>query len=492
MCSIPHQAVPGPSGYRPPVRIAILQAAAIDESVALCEVSGALRARGHQTRLFLEDQESNFTQAVTAFAPDFALVQAAYMGEAWTRSAVARFPDLRCVLVGTAATFDGDLLQRIPAWGALMGELDDCAPAFADALSSGAPLADVPALRWRDADGALRSNPWGEAPDLDAQPMPDRALYFERYPFLGRFPWKRFTTGRGCVHSCGFCYLPALRDGYGGQRATVRRKSVDRVISEVLAVRARWPLLRIHFADDLFAPSRAWLEDLAERFPREVGLPFSCNTSPETVTEVNAELLARAGAHVVGIGLETGSEANRVELLGRPTKDAAIVRAAERLKRHGVRLLTFNMIANPGESFDDALSTLTLNQRLGTDFPRVNLAYPAPDSYLERLMEERGIPAIAPDAHTREEWKAWCAEGDPTPFEVLQRTFRLATRTKVPPAFIAALAHAIPDSRWLAPLALYDASVEARWSGVPLLAALRYARHAGKPNRRVTYHEALP
>lgn len=480
------------SSYRPLVRIAILQAAAVDESLALCEVAGVLRIRGDEVRLFVEDQESQFINSVAAFQPDVALIQGAYMGEGWTRATVSALPEsVRSVLVGTAATFDEGLIDRVGAWGALMGELDDCTPALLGALESGSRLSDVPALRWRDEAG-LHTNTWGEPPDLDALPMPDRALYYERYPFLGRFPWKRFATGRGCVHSCGFCYLPPLRDGYGGQRPTVRRKSVDRVISEIQAVRSRWPLLRIHFADDLFAPSRTWLEELAERYPREVGIPFSCNTSPETVTEVNAELLARAGARVVGIGIETGSEANRADLLGRPTRDDAIRRAAERLKRHHLGLLTFNMIANPGEPFDDALSTLTLNQELGTEFPRVNLAYPAPNSHLERLMEERGTPPIQPDAHSRGEWKAWCAEGDPVPFEVLQRLFRLATRNHIPAPLIAAIARAVPDSRWLAPLALYDASVEARWSGVPLLDALRYARHAGKPNRRVTYHESLP
>ncbi len=474
------------------MRIAILQAAAVDESLALCDLAGVLGARGDRVRLFLQDQEPAFAAAVAAFRPDLAFVQAAYMGEQWTRSAVAGLPrGVRAVLVGTAATFDEGIVDRVGAWGALMGELDDCAPALLSALERGAPLDAVPALRWRDAAG-LHRTPWGEPPDLDRLPLPDRALYYDRYPFLGRFPWKRFATGRGCVHSCGFCYLPPLRDGYGGQRASVRRKSVDRVLSEIQAVRSRWPLLRIHFADDLFAPSRAWLEELAERYPREVGIPFSCNTSPETVTEANAELLARAGARVVGIGLETGSEGNRVELLGRPTKDEAIRRAAERLGRVGIQLLTFNMLANPGESFEDALSTLALNQELGTEFPRVNLAYPAPDSHLERLMAARGMSPIEPSAHSRAEWKAWCAEGDPVPFEVLQRLFRLATRNRIPPAFVAALARGLPDSRWLAPLSLYDASVEARWSGVPLLAALRYARHAGRPNRRVTYHESLP
>ena len=482
-----------PRGYPAAVRVAILQAAAVDESLALCDVAGVLGARGDVVRLFLDDQERDLAEALRAFQPGLVLVQAAYMGEPWARHAVAICPpDVPTVLIGTAATFDEGIVDRLGAWGALAGELDICTPALIDAIATGSPLADVPALVWRDDAGTLRRNAWGEWPDLDALPLPDRSLYFDAYPFMGRFPWKRFVTGRGCVHSCGFCYLPPLREEYGGKRAVVRRKSVDRVIAEIQAVRARWPLTHIHFADDLFAPSRPWLEELAERYPREVGLPFSANTSPETVTQVNAELLGRAGARIVGIGLETGIEANRVDLLGRPTKDKAIRAAAARLKEQGIQLLTFNMIANPGEPFEQSLETLRLNQELGTDFPRVNLAYPAPDSLLERLMTAQGKDLLSPDTHKRQELKAWCAEGDPTPFEALTRLFRLATRNKLPISLVKAIAKGVPDARWLAPLVFYDASVEARWSGVSLIEALRYARHAGPPNRRVTYHESLP
>lgn len=470
------------------LRVLIVQAGAVDESLAVCDLAGELFARGHDVRLVLQAQERRFEDTVRAYGADVAFVQAAFMGEKWLRR-VLPLVGARSVLIGTAVTFDPELVARVGAWGGLQGELDDIGPALLDALVADTDPASVPGFVTAEGEATA----WGDPPgNFDERPLPDRALYFDRYPVLGRFPWKRFATGRGCVHSCGFCYLPGLRDGYGQSKAAVRRKSVTRVIAEVQAVRARWPLTRIHFADDLFAPQRGWLQELAERFPREVGVPFSCNTSPETITERNAVLLGIAGARVVGIGVETGTERNRNELLGRPTKDAAIREAASRLKAQGIRLLTFNMIANPGETVEDALATVRLNQELETDFPRINLAYPAPGSYLEDLMAKRGIPPIAPDAHERGDWRAWCAEGDPVPYEVLARLFRLAVRHRIPESTLRRLIARIPDPNWLLPLVLYDASVEMRWSGVPLLEALRYGWRVGPPNRRVTYHESIP
>lgn len=474
------------------MRVLFLQAGAVDESLAIADLAGILTARGDSCDLVLTRHESDWLVAVTRKRPDVVVVQAAFMNEGWLRQVTAALPDgLPRVLVGSAATFDPDLLLRVEADCALQGELDDTAPDLLTILAEGGDPSAVPGAVVR-RDGGVHITPWrSDAPEIADRPLPHRDLYFDAYPWMGRFPWKRFTSGRGCVHSCGFCYLPGLRDSYGGLKANVRRKSVQRVIDEISAVRSRWPVKRVHFADDLFAPSRAWLEELAERYPAEVGVPFTANTSPETITEENARLLALAGARVVGIGLETGSEKLRMEGLGRPTKDEAIRRAASRLKDHGVQLLTFNMLANPGERFDEALSTLELNQELGTDFPRVNLAYPTEGSHLQDMLRERGQEPPPPGSFERGEWRAWCADGDPVPFEILQRLFRLAVRWDVPPSLVRRLA-ASPSRRPFAPLAFYDAFVEMKWSGVSILDAARYARHAGKPNMRVTYHASLP
>lgn len=473
------------------MRVLFLQARAIDESLALAEASAMLRAGGFEPSLLLTEHEPRWLDRARRLDPALVVVQAAFMAEPWLQRTVRALADAApTVLVGTAATFDDGLLDRVPATFALQGEIDDSLLSLARAVRDGSALDRVPALVHRDGP-ALVPNPWGPIPDdLGGRPLPDRALYFDAYPFLGRFPWKRLTSGRGCVHACGFCYLPPLRERYGAERPNVRRKSVQRVLDEVAALRSRWPVRRIHFADDLFAPSRPWLEELAERWPGEIGVPFSCSTSPETITEVNAALLAKAGARVVGIGLETGVEAHRVQGLGRPTRDDAIRKAAERLRRHRIEILTFNMIGNPGERFDDALRTVSFNQEIGTRFARANLAYPAPQSWMERQLRAAGADLPDPATSERGDRRAWCAEGPPEPFENLARLFRWSLRWNVPPAVVSAICKAAPRSV-LAPMALYDAWVEARWSGVPLWEMARYGARSGLPTTRVTYHESI-
>lgn len=486
---------------RPPraggrARVAFVQARAVDESLALCDLAGELLARGHRSRLFLDWHEPDLHGAVGAWRPDVIFVQAPMLGEPWSLDVLRRLPPAPTVLVGTGITFDPELLGRaVVAAGrplvALRGELDDAAPALVERLAAGDGLREAAAVpggvSW---DGRAVCTPLGPPPSLDGRAAPLRALYFDRYPFLGRFPWKRMSSGRGCLHACGYCYAAPLRALHDGARPGVRRKSVDRVVAEALELRSRWPLERVHFADDLFLPSPAWLEEFAERWPTEVGVPFSANSSPETLTERNTGLLARAGCVLVGLGVESGVEALRAGPLGRPTRDRAIVAAVGRLQRAGVQVQTFNMLGFPGEQVADALATVAFNQRLRPDRVRATLAWPMRGSRMHHELVEGGKAPVGLERATKSQMSAVCLQ-DRDAFEALAALFRLGVKAGVPPRLLGGAARRLPP-RLLRPLTLYDGFQELRWSGVGLGAGLAYAARAGRPVHRVTYHVSLP
>lgn len=468
------------------MRLGIVQARAVDESLALADVCGALLDRGHRPRLFLDLHERRLAAAVRRWDPDLLIVQAAMLGEPWLLDVLERLPSVPVVLVGTGITFEPELLLRALAIRqdvvGIRGELDDALPAFVD----GAEIGEVAGGVWFD-DG-LQTNDVGPFPSVEGRALPHRGLYFDRYPFLGRFPWKRFASGRGCIHACGYCYAAPLRLMHEEARRGVRRKSVDRVIAEVLSVQRRWPLERVHFCDDLFLPKVGWLAEFAERWPAEIGVPFSCNSSPETMTERNARLLARAGARLVGLGVESGVESLRNGPLGRSTGDEVIRAAVSRLKGAGIQVQTFNMLGFPDETLADALETVRLNQELGADRVRATLAWPMPGSAMHDDVVRRGLPDDLAAA-TKGAMRAVCVE-DRAAFESLSALFRLGVVAGIPPALLGAMTK-IPV-QLLRPLTLYDGFQELRWSGVSIPAGLAYAAQAGRPVHRVTYHAALP
>lgn len=474
------------------MRIAFVQARAVDESLAICDVSARLRALGHRTRVVLDNHEDDLAGCLRGWRAELLVVQAPLLGGPWLREVRTRLPRLPTLFAGTGLTFVSEEVLIADGDVGLQGEIDRALPALVSAMEEGALPGerDLPGLVIRQG-GAIRAVPPGPEPTgLDDDPLPDRALYFDAYPFLASFPWKRFSTGRGCIHACGYCYLPPLRQLHGGRRG-VRRKSVDKVIAEVQAVRARWPLTQVHFADDLFAPKVGWLDEFADRWPREVGLPFSANSSPETITDRNAASLARAGARLVGLGVEAAGEQRRRDRLGRRSTDEAIEGAVRRLQQRGVRVHTFNLLGAPGASFADDLETLRWNQRMGVRSCRATLTFPmAGTSMQRRYLEGGGDPEALRDAD-KSAARAWCLpEGpDRARVESLLAVFRWAVATGASPATVRALCQ-VPAGL-LRPLTWYDALVELRWSGVGWKDGLRYGLQSGRPVHRKTYHESM-
>lgn len=81
-------------------------------------------------------------------------------------------------------------------------------------------------------------------------------------------------TERGCPHNCTYCFNRALGKIYRGKRMRFRQQSVDHVTEDIRRVRARYPLEFVVFVDDAFVQSNEWLAEFAEKYPRQIGLPF--------------------------------------------------------------------------------------------------------------------------------------------------------------------------------------------------------------------------
>jgi hypothetical protein len=63
----------------------------------------------------------------------------------------------------------------------------------------------------------------------------------------------------------------------------------------------------------------SWLEEFAEVYPREVGLPFFCLTRCNMLTEENLRALKRAGLHSLTMSIKAGNDDRPVgQTLGGP------------------------------------------------------------------------------------------------------------------------------------------------------------------------------
>jgi len=377
------------------MRVLFVQDNGLNESLLVSELSAYLRAAGHHTRLVLEREEADLRAAVERANPDLLFFPTHIRGHhcalGLARSIRGWFPELPQVFAGSHPTFYPDLLDQDGVEMILLGEVEQATVELLDGLAGRRPLQTIPNLHLRRKKTTHRNEMRPLIEDLDSLPLPHRDLYFDSYPFLGAFPWKKFSSGRGCLHSCSYCYQPHYRGLCRGKGQYLRRKSPARVAAEVQAVRRAYPLSNAHFSDDLFITSLAWLRELATVYPSAPAVPFSINSSADFINEEAARLLARSGCRAVAIGVETAGEEKRRAILQKDLDNRTIRRAARLIRDNGMTLVTFNMLASPGESLDEGLATLRFNAEIGCQHARVGIYFPIPGTPMAKQALKDGL-----------------------------------------------------------------------------------------------------
>jgi radical SAM superfamily enzyme YgiQ (UPF0313 family) len=172
--------------------------------------------------------------------------------------------------------------------------------------------------------------------DIDKIAFPDfdeaRAVYINDdrrvrnvYPHhLGR--QYHIMTQRGCPYSCSFCIESEYQEMFG-KKDSLRRRSVDLVIAELVQAKRKHDVEAVMFYDDVFTVNRRWLREFAPRYKAEVGLPFWCYTYPRTTRPEDMRLLKDAGLSSVTIGIQSGSE-SVLRAYDRPVERKTAIEAA--------------------------------------------------------------------------------------------------------------------------------------------------------------------
>ena len=248
----------------------------------------------------------------------------------------------------------------------------------------------VHGIIYRDSTGAIHDNGRTPLVPFNDDLIEDRDVYLRRYPDLRRDPICFFMSSRGCPYSCTFCYNSYLRNVLGS-KGFLRRKKPETFLREIEFNIAKYNDARnVFFVDDLFTLDKDWLRAFLPGYRRQVGLPFACTTRADLLDEQTADMLAAAGCISTSFGLETGNEDIRKRILNKQVSDEEIVRCGRILKQHGISVRTSSMFGLPEETVEDALKTVTLNIRCGTDMAASTLLLPYPETEIARYCKEHG------------------------------------------------------------------------------------------------------
>ncbi len=357
--------------------------------------AAVMRQAGYDVALFdamLAESEAEWAAALDAHRPRFAVIYEDnfnYLTKmcllrmreaAFTMSTLAAARGCTVIVAGSDASDHSAAYLRAGAHYVLLGEGEATLVELIDRLTgrTATPLGDIAGLA-HCADGRPHTNPpRPPIADVDALPFPAwdlvdvaryRHIWRERHGYYSM----NMVTTRGCPYHCNWCAKPIW-----GQR--YHSRSPECVAKEMRWLKEAYAPDHVWFADDIMGLKPGWWARFADAVEaHDARLPFKCLSRADLImrNEADVAALARAGADIVWLGAESGSQ-RILNAMEKGTTVAQIRDAAGRLHEAGVRVGFFLQFGYPGETRDDIEATLQLVRDGRPDDIGMSVSYPLP------------------------------------------------------------------------------------------------------------------
>ncbi len=364
----------------------------IIEPLGIMYLSAALKQAGHQTDIIKADVE-DVEEKVRNFAPDIIAYSIITGAHKYFRSLNLKLKDkfnFIAIFGSSHPTFFNEFIQEDGVDIICIGEGEGAIVDLANRLRKRKDFTDTPNL-WVKDKGRIIKNPVRPLADINSIVFPDRELIFDKYPKSYYNPIRGFTASRGCPYDCSFCYNHYLREIYRNKGQYVRIRTVDNLLEEILEVKNKYPTKMLFFQDDNFGIQTDWLEEFSQKYKKLINLPFHCNERADLMNEKVVNLLKEAGCSGVSMAIETANSYLRNQILEKNITREQIIKAAQLIKRAGIRLRTYNILGIPQGSVDDDFETLKLNILCKADMAWSTIYQPYPKTKLGDQVIQMGL-----------------------------------------------------------------------------------------------------
>ena len=362
------------------------------EALGIMYLSAALKTAGHATFVCNFSFESAL-KMIREIKPEFVAYSIAtgfHKKYLELNSKLKNHEEFISIFGGPHATFYPEMIELPGIDAVCRGEGEE---AIVELVGNYPEKSDIKNWWLKNATGNIIKNPMRPLNNnLDSHSLPDRKLFYDKYPAARNSKIKSFMSARGCPFACTYCFNHSFFELYkGNYEKKLRLRSVDNLLLEIYEVKSHHPLDFVHFATDTFIFDKKWLAEFSEKYKQKIGLPFFCGVRAELVTEEIAELLADAGCRSVSMGIECGNEKLRERLLKRRQSNADLIRGAENLNKFKINILSQNMIGLPDETFEQMLETLDLNRKCKVSYAEVSFFQPYPRTELGEYAVKQGL-----------------------------------------------------------------------------------------------------
>ncbi len=249
----------------------------------------------------------------------------------------------------------------------------------------------VKGLGFKDHGHVVLNPPREPIQNLDIVPFPARDLMEQRFFDIGQLT---LVGSRGCPFTCSYCQ-DTLNQLFG---LTFRQRSAKNVADELqqaleLFAQRGAKLNEFVFTDDGITYRRDWIHAVSkELIARGNTLHWMGDTRADTVPDDETlTLMRQAGCTKMAVGVESGNDFIRNEVLKKGVPREKIVDSFKRMWAADIAPHAFLMVGSPGETMESIYDTLYLLDEIKPASAQVSVTTPLPATGLYDLVEEQNL-----------------------------------------------------------------------------------------------------
>lgn len=232
--------------------------------------------------------------------------------------------------------------------------------------------------------------------ELDTLPFPDREMWSE---WIDEVPQARLSIllGRGCPFECTYCCNHALKKVASGNYT--RYRSPDNILNEIREIVGRYPDKKeLYLEVESIGIDKKWVLGLCEKleyFNRFQKYPVSFGANIRIAPNMDLRSIfaafKKSNFRFINIGLESGSERIRDEVLNRHYANRDVIEAVRLARESGLQVSFLNMIGLPGENVNDFQETIMMNRECLPDWVGYSIFYPYPGTKIYSQCKTQGL-----------------------------------------------------------------------------------------------------
>jgi len=376
-------------------------------------ISSFLKKHGHKTKLLFLSRimsqriaERAVDDCLKSFRPELICFTAVYSEYGFMKKIAQyvkiRYPHIYLIIGGCHVSLNPQTILSDDFDALCIGEGEYPTLELVSQLENNRHPSGIPNLWIKDQNNIEKNPVRPFLQDIDSLPFPDREMWKE---WIEEMPGSRIPIllGRGCPFECTYCCNHALKRITAGRY--VRLRSHKSILEEIKDIVTRYPNKKgLYLEVESFGINMEWaigLCSLLEYFNKTLTEPLSFGVNLRVTSNADLEKLflacKNANFEFINIGLESGSERVRREVLKRNYSNRDIINAVNLARKYCLEVNFFNLIGIPGETVRDFQETVRMNRICQPAKINPSIFFPYLGTELYSLCKEKKL--IKEDVH---------------------------------------------------------------------------------------------